>query len=78
MFPGVAVFETVDLGGGFGDCVAAYCGETVIVEIKPEGKEKHLTANEKVFAERWPGKYIVTSDPYKVLDLLNYPDFEII
>ncbi len=76
LYPGILVFETVDVGGGFGDCVVAnvLSGKMLIVEIKPKGKEHRLTKNEVVFHERWKQFTMVASDVPEILDALGYPD----
>ena len=79
LFPGVLIFETVDLGGGFGDCVVANVlnGKMLIVEIKQKGKEHQLTQNEVIFHERWKQFTMVASNVRSILDALEYPDANI-
>ncbi len=76
MYPGILIFETVDLGGGFGDCVVAsvLSGKMLIVEIKPKGKRHRLTKHEAVFHERWKQFTMVATDVPEILDALSYPD----
>lgn len=76
LFPGILVFETVDVGGGFGDCVVAnmLSGKILIIEIKGKGKEHELTKNEVVFHERWRQFTMVASSVRAILDALEYPD----
>ncbi len=78
LFPGILVFETSDVGGGFGDCVVAnvLSGKMLIVEIKQPGKEHELTQNEIVFHERWGQFCMVASRVRDILDALEYPDYE--
>ncbi len=78
LFPGILVFETPDVGGGFGDVVVANVlnGMMKIVEIKQPGKEYELTQNEVVFHERWGQFCMVASRVRDILDALEYPDYE--
>ncbi len=80
LFPGILVFETVDVGGGFGDCVVAniLSGKILIVELKARGKEHELTKNEVVFHERWRQFVMVASSARAILDALDYPDDNIV
>ena len=79
MFPDCLVWETVDVGGGFGDVVVAnrLSGKMLIVEIKQKGKEHQLTQNEVIFHERWKQFTMVASGVREILDALEYPDANI-
>jgi len=73
-YPGVSVFETNDVGGGFGDVVVGFRGQTMIVEIKVPGKRDDLTENEKKFRDTWTGAYMVACIPDEVLDAMGFFD----
>ena len=79
MFPGILVWETVDVGGGYPDVTVAcvLTGKMLLVEIKPKGKEHRLTKHEVVFHERWKQFTMVASDVPEILDALEYPDANI-
>ena len=73
-YPGVSVFETNDVGGGFGDIVVGFRNRNMIVEIKVPGKRDELTDNEKKFRDTWTGAYMVAIIPEEVLDRMGYFD----
>ncbi len=80
LFPGILVFETVDVGGGYPDVTVAnmLSGKILLVEIKGRGKEHKLTKNEVVFHERWRQFTMVASSARAILDALDYPDDNIV
>ena len=75
LHPGVSVWETQDVGGGFGDVVVGYAGRNWMFEIKRPGHEGELTAAENLFRERWHGHYAVVSSVEQILDGIGYPDY---
>lgn len=76
LYPGVLVWETVDVGGGYPDVTVAcvLTGKMLLVEIKQKGKEHQLTQNEVIFHERWKQFTMVASGVREILDALEYPD----
>ncbi len=76
MFPGIILWETVDVGGGYPDVTVAcvLTGKMLLVEIKPKGKRHRLTKHEAVFHERWKQFTMVATDVPEILDALEYPD----
>lgn len=78
MFPGIWVFETHNVGGGFPDLVVGWRREqtVVLVELKDKDARDRLTKNEERFHRDYPGdNLIVASGVREILDALGYPDF---
>ncbi len=76
LFPGLSVFETQDVGGGFPDLVVAFGGHNFMFEIKRPGHEGELTENERDFHARWRGQVAIVTSSDQVLNAVGYPDWE--
>lgn len=65
-----SVFSTAALGRGFPDLVVGVPGFAALVEIK-DGRlppsARDLTADERKFAERWTGPYVLGLTPEQTL-----------
>jgi len=63
---GWSVVSTAGLGNGFPDLIVGRPGYSCLIEVKdgslPPSARK-LTLDEKRFAERWTGPYIVATSP---------------
>lgn len=53
LFPGITVWDTHDVGGGFPDIVVGFRGKTYLFELK--GDPPKLTASEKQWHSIWKG-----------------------
>jgi len=70
---GFTVFDTHALGNGYPDLHVSKGGWSILVEVKPPGKEKRLTSYELAFQEVWQGNYIVATTSEMVIE--RYDDW---
>ena len=67
--PGVSVFETHRIGGGFPDIVVGFRGETYLVEIKSANGK--LTGPERDFFDNWTGHVTIGRTLDDILDAIG-------
>ncbi len=77
--PGVTVFPTHALGGGFPDIVVGYREANYLFEIKDPDKppsKRRLTEKEQEFHRNWKGQVHVVLDIYECLDVMRIGYFD--
>lgn len=75
LLPGVSVFDTHTIGGGFPDIVVGYRGKNYLFEIK-DGKKprsaRKLTTREADFLREWTGQINVIFNATDIARLINH------
>lgn len=62
---GIGATSTASVGDGFGDVVAGFRGVNILLEIKDGNKP--MTADERKFAETWPGQIATVRNPEEAI-----------
>lgn len=71
--PGVSVFPTHMVGGGFPDLVVGWRGVTILVELKDPDRPpsaRKLTPDEQAFCDSWTGAYMIATSAEEIYGCL--------
>ena len=69
---GIAAYSLSSMGGGIPDVIAAWKGQTTLLEVKQPGQK--LTAAETAWHEAWPGQVAIVHSFKEAYDAIVFAE----